>query len=233
MNNFVSEFLKPEIILIAVILPVTTVIGFIIKVTWDRFSLFHVQKHENKINKKISVIENKLKNFYWPLYIRLQRDEYLWELAKITLFGNENHSDDECAAAMVVALKKQENNTIILLDNHILENHNETLKIIDNHMVDAEPSDFIMNLIKQYNKHVMIYKFLRNDQVYSFPKYHGVPYPIHLKSAIETRVRLLQKDYNKLTLGTLKEVTCNMLCKSCNKCVNYECNEHNEHCNCV
>src|SRR6056300_861823 len=76
------ELVSIETLLIVIVLPFTTLLGVILKSAWDRFSIYKIKRKEETRTKKLNYLENKINNFYLPLYVHLQRDKYLWELVK-------------------------------------------------------------------------------------------------------------------------------------------------------
>jgi hypothetical protein len=226
-----------ETVFIVLVLPVTTAFGVVIKITWDRFSQYKLQRKELIYNKRLFNVENKLKNFYLPMFLCLKKDKYMWDLVK-QLLGKDHHNDDDIMQAYKEVLMCEQGHSMLKkLDSLMLENHLRALEIINDHAVSSEPSDYMVHMLSEYSKHVMVYKFLRDDHSVDFPKHYGAPYPVRLLDAIEAQTLRFQQEYNTLTKSGLpkrkKEQQCIVKCKSCSKCVNYSCNIHNVKCNCA
>jgi hypothetical protein len=83
-----------ETVFIVLVLPVTTALGVVIKITWDRFSQYKLQRKELIYNKRLSNVENKLKNFYLPMFLSLKKDKYMWDLVKQLLAKDHLNDDD-------------------------------------------------------------------------------------------------------------------------------------------
>ena len=226
-----------ETVFIVLVLPLTTAFGVVIKITWDRFSQYKLQRKELLYNKRLSNVENKLKNFYLPMFLCLKKDKYMWDLVR-QLLCRENMDNDDIMQLYKEKLNSSEENTMLKkLDKLMLENHLHGLEIINEHAVSSEPNEFMVHMLSEYSKHVMVYKFLRDEESMHFPKEYGAPYPIHLLDAIEHQTLQFQEEYNTLTKNSLskknKEQICMLKCKSCQKCVNYSCTFHTLKCNCA
>ncbi len=226
-----------ETVFIVLVLPVTTALGVFIKITWDRFSQYKLQRKELIYNKRLSNVENKLKNFYLPMFLCLKKDKYMWDLVKQLLEKDHINDDDNMQLYKEILNYSEGHSMLKKLDSLMLENHLSCLEIINEYAVSSEPNEIMVHMLSEYSKHVMVYKFLRDDQSMDFPKNYGAPYPVHLLDAIEHQTLHFQQEYNTLTRNSLpkhkKEQQCIVKCKSCSKCVNYNCNIHTIKCNCA
>lgn len=227
-----------ETVFIVLVLPLTTAFGVVIKITWDRFSQYKLQRKELIYNKRLGNVENKLKNFYLPMFLCLKKDKYMWDLVKQLLI-REHHNDDDFMQLYREILNCEEGHSMLKkLDTLMLENHLRGLEIINEHAVSSEPNELMVHMLSEYSKHVMVYKFLRDDKIMDFPKNYGAPYPIHLLDAIEHQTLQFQEEYNTLTRNSLskqkkKQKQCILKCKSCSLCVDYACTYHKLKCNCA
>lgn len=234
-----------ETVFLLVIVPMVTAFGVVIKVTWDRYSKYQLERHKYFYIERKNNVENKLKNFYLPLYVVLKKDSYMWDLARHLInqhYPNltESIDNDDYIYAFKELLQKPENDhTVSLLqklDKIMLENHLEALKIINKNAALAELNEYTFHLITDYSKHVIVYKFLRDDKIFEFPKHYGAPYPQRLLHTIETQLLTLQHGYNTLVKSTLskrKKEMCISSCRSCGFCIDTQCNLHKLKCNCV
>ncbi|HLU90597.1 MAG TPA: hypothetical protein VKZ51_12245 [Cyclobacteriaceae bacterium] len=133
--------------------------------------------------KRIQNMEDKLRHFYWPVLIRLEKDNAIWE---------------------TILSKRHDQNTIQykIADNvernTILANHQEILDIINNYVYLAEPDEALTEAIKEYIKNVTIYKALRDaGEEQMFPLELGAPWPEGLFPIIKERTSFYQNKLNQ------------------------------------
>lgn len=136
--------------------------------------------------RKIQNIEDKLKLFYWPVLIRLEKDNAIWE---------------------TILSKREEQNSIQykiasnVERNTILKNHQEVLDIINNYIYLAEPDAMLTSEIKKYIKNVTIYKALREaGEETKFPIRLGAPWPEYFFELIKSKTEYYQNKLNKKPL---------------------------------
>lgn len=192
-------------LLILVILPVAAFIGVIFKTTWDRFSLFAIKQKEEKLKNQREYYENKINKFYLPLYVYLQRDKDLWDLmiriickkANIE-YSVELYKDTTLILKHFKDLIVEEDNMLKQLDNTILENHIKCLHVIQEYGLLSQPEAYFTDLLSQYCKHTIIYKFLRNDGLIDFPSSYGAEYPSSLLTVVKISLDTLRNDYDKI-----------------------------------
>ena len=200
------ELISIESLLILIVLPFTTLLGVILKSAWDRFSIYKIKRKEETRTKKLSYLENKINNFYLPLYVHLQRDKYLWELVKqvickkyeIIACDEDPCNDDAFVEKFKTILCNGDDNLLNQIEKSILSNHLKCLQIIDKNSILAEPVQYLIELLSQYAKHVVIYDYLRQDGIYEFPKNYGARYPSYLLKVVETKLFELENQYNTM-----------------------------------
>jgi hypothetical protein len=151
------------------------VIGYLGKSIYDLYLDNRRKRKEN--------IADKLKLFYWPILIRLEKDNAIWE---------------------TILSKRQEINSIQykianqVEKNSILKNHQEILDIIDSYAYLAEPDLKFTEQIKKYIKNVTIYKALRESgEETMFPLALGAGWPEDLYSIIKERTQYYQGKLNE------------------------------------
>ncbi|MBD2213457.1 hypothetical protein H6G27_26810 [Nostoc linckia FACHB-104] len=160
--------------------------------------LEHQQKQqiselENEIamarhNAELEFIERQISEFYWPIYLRLEKDNVMWK--RIKSLSPEQNVLPEAAS---MAIEKE----------FILKNHQEIVDIIESKIHLAENSnngkDLINELLK-YIKHVAVYKTIRS--VKELERFNPVdmnePFPEKLFPLIESNFRSLQHKYEYL-----------------------------------
>jgi len=192
-------------LLILVILPLAAFIGVILKTTWDRFSHFAIKRKEEKLKNQREYYENKINKFYLPLYIYLERDKDLWDLAIRIICKKANiEYSVELYKDTTLILKHfkdrivEEDNMLKQLDNTILENHIKCLDVIQEYGLLSQSETYFTDLLSQYCKHTIIYKFLRNDGLIDFPSSYGAEYPSSLLTVVKISLNSLRSDYDKI-----------------------------------
>jgi hypothetical protein len=136
--------------------------------------------------KQTQNIEDRLKYFYWPFLIRLQKDNYIWE---------------------TILSKKADNNSMQyriadqVEKNDILKGHEEMLQIIDNYLYLSEPDQSLTSAIEKYVKHATLYRALRGaGEEKIFPFDLGAPFPTELYPIIKKNTDYYQMKLNRQTL---------------------------------
>lgn len=155
--------------------------GFLAKSMWDYIVAKRQERDSLALNKRVERLERQLSEFFWPVYLRLQKDNAVWE--KIL---DKNKGDDELRQAVGHEIEK----------NTILPNHDEIVSIIESKAYLAEPDQKLSQLLQQYLRHVAVYKSMRSAGCYDKdPIYLSEPWPSELFEVIETRTLALQKQY--------------------------------------
>ncbi len=142
----------------------------------------------NELNKqrfaaKLQRIEQQLSEFYWPVYIRLQKDNTVW---RRLLAKSGNDSDPKTHIAYQIE------------KSFILPNHSDLVHIIETKIHLAEPNAELQDALLRYIDHVAVYSAAIKAGLRDL---HGPerellpPWPQDLFSLIEARTMALQKDY--------------------------------------
>jgi len=128
-------------------------------------------------------IERQLSEFYWPMYLRLQKDNTVWR--------------------RLLDKGKEEDNPLRRIGSRIeidfiLPNHNELVKIIETKIHLAEPDAALQAALLSYIDHVAVY----NAAIAAgFTDLHGsqrellTPWPRELFPLIEDHTLKLQREY--------------------------------------
>ena len=152
-------------------------VGFIGKSLWDVYS----KNRESKIKFK----EEQLSKFYYPILIRLEKDNVTWQLIL------QKRKEKESLDAKIGENIERE---------VILPNHDEILKILEKNIQFCQ-NDELMKMFNHYIKHVLVYKAIRisGDNV-TFPlgydkslKWDGDFFPL-----IQRETEKIQKELNEL-----------------------------------
>ena len=161
-SKFINSILLPALIATS---------GYLAKSIYDIYL--------EKRRKRIQNIEDKLKLFYWPILIRLEKDNAIW---KIVLSKKKDSGSLEYQIADHIE------------ENIILKNHHEILDIINNYAYLAEPTVALRQEIDSYIKNVTIYIALRKSgDNTKFPIEFDASWPIHFYPIIKERTDYYQK----------------------------------------
>jgi hypothetical protein len=145
------------------------------------------QAHEFVLDKRVHFLEQQLSQFYWPLYLHLQKDNLMWERL---IERNEDPKSFQSKLSLQIE------------SGAILPNHKEALAVIEGNLHLAGDSVVIDESL-HYVRHVKLYEILREAGIKDDPVNHGEPYPKEFYPLIKRRVHLLQSEYDKLIRQTL------------------------------
>ena len=138
-----------------------------------------------RYNAELEFIERQISEFYWPIYLRLEKDNMMWK--RIKSLSSDKNALPEAASE---AIEK----------DFILKNHQEIVEIIESKIHLAENSanskELIDELLK-YIKHVAVYKTIRS--IKELQRFNPVdlkePFPEKIFPLIENNFRELRKRY--------------------------------------
>lgn len=181
---------------------ISTILG-IISALISKLFLDKLQKIEDNKNKLKLItdknnIEDKLKTFYIPIYIKL----FIISLTK----------------KQIKLLKQKSYNDYLLIEkNTILKIHNEIINIITLHYGLDNEYDIHILIIKNYINYVITYNNLRSMKSTLKPSDIEIKFPKEFLIEIEKKIIELQKKYDifldKYTKKlSLKEKIYNFLC---------------------
>ena len=138
---------------------------------------------KQRFSASLQRIERQLSEFYWPMYLRLQKDNTVWR--------------------RLLDKGKEEDNPLRRIGSRIeidfiLPNHNELVKIIETKIHLAEPNAALQAALLSYIDHVAVY----NAAIAAgFTDLHGsqrellTPWPRELFPLIEDHTLTLQREY--------------------------------------
>ncbi|ESU21413.1 hypothetical protein FEDK69T_24800 [Flavobacterium enshiense DK69] len=171
-GNSISEFLS------TLILPALIgVIGYLLKSGYDLLL--------NRQKLRRSVLEEKLKNFYWPILTRLEQNTSIWR----AILQKRNENDE---------LQKKIGQYVE--ENIIIKNHREIVSIIINYRHLAKFDDKLSDVLQKYLRHVGIYEGILRSEVPTLPGLLGAPYPNDFDEIISERTKQLQIELDKKTI---------------------------------
>lgn len=161
-----------------------TIAGFVGKSLWDYYFGLKADRTKLMLNKKVDFLERQLSEFYYPIYLRLQKDNIVWK--RILDTREEEGSLKQKVGAEI------EKNTV-------LPNHAEIVQIIEKHIHLAQADEKLFGLLLQYINHISVYKAIRDAGEYKvFPLSLGEAYPNDLFDEVQKRTLQFQSEYNKL-----------------------------------
>lgn len=160
------------------------VVGFLAKSAWD---LYWKQWQEHKslqYHKRLDVLEQQLSRFYWPVYIRLQKDNAVWNRILDRSKGTE-----DLRARVGEAIESKV----------VLPNHQETVRVIQENIHLAQADKELEKLLLQYVRHVAVYAAMRDAGCRDMdPVTLGEPWPDKLFPAVAERTQRLQTEFDQL-----------------------------------
>lgn len=148
-----------------------------------------------RYHAELEFIERQISEFYWPIYLRLEKDNMMWQ--RIKSLSSDKKALPEAASE---AIEK----------DFILKNHQEIVEIVESKIHLAENSanskELIDELLK-YIKHVAVYKTIRS--IKELQRFNPVdlnePFPPKLFPLIENNFRELQSRYENLKKAKFRE----------------------------
>lgn len=133
-------------------------------------------------DKRVQFLEQQLSLFYWPIYLRLQKDNLIWERLR------ERNQDPESPQSKL---------SFQIESGVILPNHKEALNVIEANLHLAGDMAVVEASLR-YVRHVKVYEMLRAAGIKGDPIGHGEPYPSDYFPLIEKRVTEMQQEYDAL-----------------------------------
>ncbi|WP_146141193.1 hypothetical protein [Stenomitos frigidus] len=163
--------------------------GFLINKAIEKLKYAEALKNEitkQRFITRLQLIERQLTEFYWPVYLRLQKDNVVWERML------DKSKEDSGPLQKIGA--------VIEID-FILPNHEEMVKVIESKIHLAQLDRELLEALLSYIRHVAVYKAARSA---GFTDLHNTqkdllpPWPENLYPEIERRTKALQNEYDDL-----------------------------------
>jgi hypothetical protein len=139
------------------------------------------------LDKRALFLEQQLSQFYWPIYLHLQKENLYWERLR------ERTQDSESAQSRL---------SIQIESGVILPSHKEAMAVIEGHLHLAGNPAVVEESLR-YVRHVKLYEMLRSAGIKDDPVNHGEPYPAKFFPLIHQCVNALQSEYDTLIRQTL------------------------------
>lgn len=136
-----------------------------------------------RFNRLLSFRAEQLSEFYWPIYIRLQIDNAVWERALGAQTPNRLPPDIGRP-----------------MEQFLLENHKEILAVIESKFYLAELTPELEKDLLDYVRHVAVYLAMRTTAHYNdkVPVDLNEPWPSNLFPHFKARLDELQSEYNEM-----------------------------------
>ena len=158
-------------------------VGFLGKATWDLYWKRREQRESFARQKRLDFLERQLSQFYWPIYLHLQKNNVVWEHLINGKAGDES-------------IKARVDHQ--LYGSFFLPNHEVIVKIIESNIHLARPDEPLEKLLFSFLRHVTIFKALRQAGLQNVdPIVLGEPWPSELFRVIEARTKMLQREYDQ------------------------------------
>ena len=142
----------------------------------------------SQYNAELEFIERQISEFYWPIYLRLEKDNVMWE--RIERLSAEKNVLPEAVSKVI---EKE----------FILKNHQEIVEIIESkiHLVgDFDNSKKFIDELLKYIKHVEVYKTIRS--IKKFRRFNPIdlkePFPEDLFKLVKDNFQELQNTHEDL-----------------------------------
>ncbi|MEM9080840.1 MAG: hypothetical protein AAGC74_09135 [Verrucomicrobiota bacterium] len=133
----------------------------------------------------------QLRDFYWPLYLGLQKDNVMWRRIL-----DKRDSNNE--------LKK--NVGAVIERDVVLPNHSELVRLIESNLYLAEADKELEQLLLGYIRHVSLYQAIRTaGEEMIFPLKLGEEWPHDLFPRIKERTHILQAEYDAMLKNQERE----------------------------
>jgi len=166
---------------------VTFLAGIASKGAIDSYLRRKEEAHKFVLDKRVRFLEQQLSQFYWPMYLHLQKDNLYWERLM------ERNQDPESSQSRL---------SVQIESGVILPGHKEAMAVIEANLHLAGDSTVVQESLR-YVRHVKLYEMLRAAGIKDDPVTHGEPYPRDYFPLIQQRVNALQSEYDNLIRQTL------------------------------
>jgi hypothetical protein len=156
-------------------------IGIVTKTFWDKLVERREELAKLRRDKKLEILERQLSEFYWPLYLRLEKDNLIWQ----QVFNSENQLSPDIRER---------------LESHfILPNHGAILEVLESKIHLARAPKELSEQIFRYIRHIAIYQAIREVGILDKdPMDFNEPFPQDLFRLVNEKKDALQAEYDKL-----------------------------------
>lgn len=160
-----------------------TATGFALGKLWEQYVQKQKQVELDLWKLRVAEVETRLRDFLWPIYLRLQRDNVVWE--KILQRTSKNTEQKKVAHQIETDV--------------IIPNHAEIVSLIERGMHHVRSDTELENALLAYVRHIDVYRSIRAAGITGKdPLDFGEPYPEEFFSVIKARVQELQARYDAI-----------------------------------
>lgn len=132
-------------------------------------------------DKKLELLEKQLSEFYWPIYLRLEKDNLIWE----KVFNQDGGLESAVRQKLEMT--------------YILPNHDEIMTILEAKIHLARAHQPLSDAINRYIRHIAVYRAIRDAGITERdPAQFDAPYPSDLFGFVESEKNRLQAEYDHL-----------------------------------
>ena len=172
-----SEWITPT----KVVALVAAAAGVAARSLWDAAIKRREAVEDLRLKSRITRLEQQLSEFYWPIYLRLQQNEVIWERIL------HREATDQATRQLGRAI---EQHVVIPVHDDIVARLQRGA-----HLADADYA--FRKLIADYLQHVSVYKALRTAGDDRLPAQLGAPWPQQFNREFERRTLELQREYDQ------------------------------------
>lgn len=194
-RKFRAELVSKKWTQISTFVPILVIIvGYFVSTELES-SKQQARRESAENSQKVEYIDRQLSTFYYPIQLRLRKDSAIWKLSN-------QISKDGAASSDPIFSRYIENS--VLLPNHdkVVAILTENIGLVRNAWEDYDARP-LFDAIDRYQRHVTVYKALREQGDYSRnPRAvcEGCEYPKDFESLIEERVKSLENQRSGLKL---------------------------------
>jgi len=133
--------------------------------------------------KRLDLLQSQLSQFYWPVYLRLEMDNAVWERIL------DRKSKDSVEANLGATIESE----------FILPNHEKTSQLIESSIHLAAPDSKVLDASVKYLRHVAVYSALRaSGNKDTDPLDVGEPWPEDVFPTIQAATKAKQNEFELL-----------------------------------
>lgn len=158
-------------------------LGFLTKFLIERYARHRDAVRFESWRLEVASLEQKLSQFYWPIYCRLLRGAIAWKSGN---FRKETDTEDG-------------KNFIAAFDlDVVVRNHEETRDIIQANFHHFGGDKKLEAALVKLLHHIDVYLALRASGSKNDPIWVGQPWPYEIETLIEENLHKLQTRYDQL-----------------------------------
>lgn len=138
---------------------------------------------KQRATARLQLLSQQLSEFYWPLYLRFQKGNAVWE----RILDSRNGQDE---------VRRRVGEQIET--GYILPNHDDIVRLIESKIHLARGDDELLDVLVRYMRHIAVYKALRASDCRDVDPIHlQEPWPQQLFPLVEKRTRALQREFDE------------------------------------